>query len=131
MVSRWPVVLSVPVDASDREADGVLTKATVERVFAQARRAYFERCKTVNASTVEVRATSIRQGEAAAGDDVTVSVSVTEVFPDRFTMTARIRPVDGDGIAATAWCALSPAGGVPTAMRDEFIALAHAAARTH
>jgi hypothetical protein len=67
-------------------------------------------------------------------DGVTVSVGVVEVFPDRFTMLARVRPVgpaDGDGLAASASCSLSPGGAVPTAMRDEFIALAHAAAHFH
>ncbi|MGQ0802507.1 MAG: hypothetical protein ACT4PI_01400 [Actinomycetota bacterium] len=58
-------------------------------------------------------------------------MSVVEVFADRFTMEARMRPRDRDGIAATAWCSLSPGGEVPTAMRDEFIALAHAAPHVH
>lgn len=131
MVSRWPVVLSLPVAASVRDGDGRLTNAAVERLFGQARVAYFERCTTVDASTLEVRKSSTQPGEAAAGDGVTVSVNVTEVFPDSFTMTARIRPREGDGIAATAWCSLTPSGEVPRAMRDEFIALAHAAAYTH
>ena len=61
----------------------------------------------------------------------TVSVAVVEVYPDRFTMTARLRPRDDDGIVATALCPVSPGGEVPTEMRDEFIALAHAATAMH
>jgi hypothetical protein len=132
MVSRWPVLVPLPVVASDRDEDGRLTDAAVERLFGQARAAYFERCATVDGSTLELRGSSAQRGRAAAGDDgVTVSVSVVEVFPDSFIMTARLRPRDGDGIAATAWCSLSPGGEVPTAMRDEFIALAHTATYVH
>jgi acyl-CoA thioesterase FadM len=132
MVSRWPVLVSLPVAASDCDEDGRLTDAAVERFFAQARAAYFERCATVDGSTLELRGSTVQRGTAAAGDDgVTVSVNVVEVFPDSFTMTAMFRPRDGDGIAATAWCSLSPGGEVSTAMRDEFIALAHTATSIH
>jgi hypothetical protein len=65
---------------------------------------------------------------------VTVAVAVVEVYPDSFTMTARIRPAgpaSGDGIAATAWCSLAPRGEVTNAMRDEFIAHAHSARYMH
>jgi hypothetical protein len=60
-----------------------------------------------------------------------VSVNVVEVFPNSFTMAARLRPDDRDGIAATASCTLSPGGEVPKAIRDEFIALAHEAKHIH
>jgi hypothetical protein len=46
-------------------------------------------------------------------------------------MAAMLRPQSTDGVAATAWCSLSPGGEVPTTMRDEFIALAHAARYFH
>src|SRR5262245_51691470 len=108
MVSRWPIVVSLRVAASDCEVNGALTRTAVERLFSQARASYFELCTTVDTSTLQVRATTVQPGQAAAGDRVTVSVNVTEVFPDSFTMTARIRPVKTDGIAATAWCPLSP-----------------------
>ena len=131
MVSRWPVVVTLPVDASDRDADGRLTTAAVERLFARARAAYFDQCAMVDAPTVEVRKITARPGDAAPGDGVTVSVSVVEVLRDSFTMESRIRPADRDGIVATAWCSLSPGGEVSKAMRDEFIALAHAASHIH
>ena len=131
MVSRWPVLLSFPVAHADCDDDGRMTEAAVERAFALARATYFERCTTVDASTLEITSSAVQPGNAPAHGHVTVSVNVTEVFPDRFTMIARLRPGVGDGIAATAWCSLSPGGMVPTAMRDEFIALAHAAAHIH
>jgi acyl-CoA thioesterase FadM len=131
MVSRWPVVVTLPVDASDCDANGRLTHAAVERLFARACSAYFDRCATVDASMVETRKTTAHPGEAAPGDGVTVSVGVVEVLRNSFTMESRIRPADRDGIAATAWASLSPVGEVSKAMRDEFIALAHAASHIH
>jgi acyl-CoA thioesterase FadM len=131
MVSRWPVVVALPVDASDLDADGRLTNAAVEHLFAGARAAYFDRCATVDDSRLEIRKSTARARDAAPGDGVTVSVNVVEVLRDSFTMEARLRPADGDGIAATAWCSLSPGAEVSKAMRDEFIALAHAASHIH
>jgi hypothetical protein len=134
ILSRWPVVVALPVTASDRDADGRLVDTAVERLFAQARATYFERCATVDPSTIEVQSTRVQPGQCATADEVTVSVGVVELFPDTFTMVARIRPVgpaDGDGLAATATCSLAPSGGVSTAMRDEFIGHAHSAAHFH
>jgi hypothetical protein len=135
ILSRWPVLVSLPVAASDCDADGRLVNAAVERLFAEARATYFERCPTVDPSSLELQSSKVDRGLATVtSDGVTVSVGVVEVFPDRFTMLARVRPVgpaDGDGLAATASCSLSPGGEVPNAMRDEFIALAHSAAHIH
>jgi hypothetical protein len=131
MVSRWPVLLSLPVGATDRDEDGRLTDAGVERLFAQARAAYFEQCRTVDASALKIVSCTVQRGRAEVGDGASVSVNVVEVFPDRFTMTAMLRPDAGGDIAATAFCSLSPGGIVSTAMRDEFIALAHAARYVH
>ena len=135
MLSRWPVLVTLPVADVDRDADGRLSDAAVERLFARARAAYFERCACVDAAALELQKTKVQLGGSPPGaDGVTVAVNVVEVFPDRFTMMARLRPVgpaDDDGIAATAWCSLAPGGEVPRAMRDEFIALAHGAAYMH
>jgi hypothetical protein len=137
MVSRWPVVLRLPVEDGDRDADGRLTDGAIARMFAATRAAYFERCHTVAGSQVTLRDLTTTRASAAVDDDgVTVSVSVVEVFPDRFTMNARVRPVgpaEGDGVAGTAWCSVSPGGGgeVTDAMRDELIALAHGATQFH
>jgi hypothetical protein len=135
IVSRWPVVVTLPVTASDRDAAGRLVDGAVERLAAEARSAYFERCATVDPSTIDVRSSRVQTGQCAAtADEVTVSVGVVEVYPETFTILARIRPVgpaDGDGIAATATHSLAPGGGVSTAMRDEFINHAHTAAHIH
>jgi hypothetical protein len=135
ILSRWPVVVALPVTASDRDADGRLLDAAVERLAADARAAYFERCAAVDPSAIDVESVRVQPGQSAVGaDEVTVSVGVVEVYPETFTMLARIRPAapaDGDGLAATATCSLAPRGGVPTAMRDEFIAHAQTAAHFH
>ena len=137
--TRWPVVVSVAVTPADRDADGRLTETAIERLFTEGRAAYFDECSTIDGSTVDVRQTKVQPGRAAVRDDgVTVAVAVVEVFPDSFTMTARVRPDGpsdstgaGEGIAATAWCSVSPGGAVSNAMRDELIAMAHAAKHFH
>ena len=150
IVSRWPVLLSVPLAAGDCGADGRLTDAAVARLFALARDAYFEQCPSVDPAALELLGASQVVGVAldpaalellgashvvgvALDPDSapTISVNVTEVYPDSFRMTAHIRPEAGEGIAADAACVLAPPAGVPDAMRDEFIALAHGARYTH
>lgn len=135
ILTRWPVVVSLAVTPADRDADGRLTAPAIERLFTEGRAAYFDECSTIDGSTVEVRGSTVQPGRAAVSDDgVTVAVAVVEVFPDSFTMTARMRPdgpSDGEGIAATAWCSVSPGGTVSTALRDELIAIAHAAKHFH
>ena len=132
IVSHWPVVVPVTVAAHECDDDGYLTDAGIEHLFAIARAAYFDLCTTVDRDTLGLRGVSIARGEAPVGaGDVTVAVGVTEVFPDSFTMTTRIRARDNYGIAATGMCSIAPAGEVSTAMRDEFIALAHAARHMH
>jgi acyl-CoA thioesterase FadM len=131
MLSRWPVVVALPVLADECDEEGLLTEAAIERLFAAARSAYFQRCASVDESVVELRASTVRRGDSAPGDRVTISVNVVEVYPETFTMDARVRPADRDGIAATGRCSLSPGGQVSDAMRDEFIALAQGARRPH
>jgi acyl-CoA thioesterase FadM len=132
IVSRWPVVITLPVEPGDHDADGYLTDAGTERMFALARERYFDLCRTVDTSTLEVQRSAAARGSATVNaTGVTISVNVTEVYPETFTMSARIRPCDGPGVAADARCSLFPGGGVTNAMRDEFIALAHNARHTH
>ncbi|MGO9559600.1 MAG: hypothetical protein ACLPQS_00290 [Acidimicrobiales bacterium] len=132
MVSRWLVLLRRAITPDDRDDERCLTDSAVQWLSAEARSAYFDLCPHVDESAMELGDTSIDPGrEAMSDDEVTVSTNVVEVFPDRFTMTARIRSCGTSDGAATAWCSLSPAGGVSTEMRDEFIALAHGARHYH
>jgi acyl-CoA thioesterase FadM len=115
IVSRWPVVISVPVLPEDVDADGLMTDGGSGRIFAVARDAYFAKCRTVDASRLEVRSTSMQAGvPVSPKGDVTVSVNVVEVYPETFTMTALVRRGDDGEKAATAWCSLSPGGRCPS-----------------
>ena len=120
------------VAPSDCDDDSRLTDAAVERMFADARREYFSLCSTIDTGALTVRRATVQRGVPIdAADGVTISVNVVEIFPDCFTMHARIRPAHDAGVAADASCTLSPGGEVTKVMRDEFIALAHAARLTH
>jgi methionine aminopeptidase len=130
MVSKWPVLLFLPVASGDRDEEGRLTEAACERMFAAGRAEYFAECRTIDGDAVEIVGAPAPRRTAPVGDEVSISVNVAELFPDRFTMTARIRPAAGDGIAADAVCTVS-AGEVTVAVRDELIAMAHAAPHWH
>jgi acyl-CoA thioesterase FadM len=131
MVSRWPIRIAVAIEPTDLDADARLTADAIERCFAHARAAYFERCESVDIASLRHRGTAGIAREPIPGcERVAIAVNVTEVFTDRFTMAARIRADDG-ALAADARCSMSPGPEVPIAMRDEFIALAHAASYTH
>jgi acyl-CoA thioesterase FadM len=132
IVSRWPVVIPLPLEAGDCDADDRLTEAGAARMFAIARARYFDLCRTVDVATLEVQRLAVARGSAPVhASGVTISVNVTEVYPDTFTMSARIRPADGPGVAADARCSLFPGREVSNEMRDDFIALAHNARYTH
>ena len=132
MVSKWPVLLFLPVHAGDVDRDGSLTDEACARFFAAGRDAYFALSTTVDADQATVVETSPprRSGPVDPGGQVSISVSVTELFPDRFVMAARVRPEVGDAVAADLRCVVS-AGEVTTAMRDDLIAIAHAASHWH
>ena len=132
ILTRWPILLSLPLGPTDRDAAGRLTDSAVGRLFGLARAAYFARCTTFDGAASEVGPVSVQRREAqVSGAKVTISVSVTEVFPDNFTMAARIRPADNGGVAADARCSVSIATGVTNAIRDELIGLAHGASHFH
>jgi acyl-CoA thioesterase FadM len=131
-MTRWPIRLSLPLDPTDRDEEGELTDAGVSRLFGIARNAYFARCTKFDSSATEIGPLSVQRREPrATGAKVTISVGVTEVFPDNFTMAARIRLAEGGGVAADAQCSVSIATGVTDAIRDELIALAHGASHFH
>jgi hypothetical protein len=130
IATRWPVVVPLPVEPGDRDDDGRLTAAGVERLFTRASAEYFALCTTIVASP-ELRRCAVAPGTVPVGAEVTVSVGVVEIYPESFDMDVRIRPAERDGIAASGRCSLAPVGGVSESMRDEFIALAHAARHMH
>lgn len=132
MVSRWPVLISATVSTDDVDGDGMLRAEAVERLFGEARDVYVATCRTLEGREIEVLDVVITAGDTPVEPgEVTVSVSVVEVFADRFTMNGRVRPAAGEGVAADAACSVSPGGPVTHEIRDELIALAHAASHYH
>jgi len=131
IVSRWPVRMTLPIEREDRDADDRLTEAGVERLFAIAAETYFDLCETVGAGRVATAERVTVVGVPVGGDHVTISVGVIEIYPDEFTMEARVRPAEGEGVAARAKYRYTVDGGVGEPMRDEFIALAHTARYTN
>ncbi len=131
VVSRWPALIAATVDPTDVDGEGRLTGAAVERLFGLARTAYFDLCTTVDDGSLDVSACTVVPGVPVACGGVTVSVAVVEIYADRFTMEACVRPAAGEGIAARAKCSLSTEHDVTGENRDEFIALAHAAQHLH
>ena len=130
MLSKWPVLLFLPVGGGDRDEDGRLTAEACERMFAAGRAEYFAACRTIDPGAVEILEAPAPRRTATVADEVSISVNVAELFPDRFTMTARIRPARDDGIAADAVCTVT-AGEVTVEVRDELIAMAHASRHWH
>jgi len=126
MLSRWPVLISVALVETDRDDNRVLTDTAVERAFALARSAYFDRCRTVAQSDTSVVAINAVVDAPVDTNSIDVSVGVVEIYPDRFTMELRARPSAGEGVAARGRCTLALAE-ITDQTRDEFIRLAHGA----
>jgi hypothetical protein len=132
MMSHWPLRMSVPVDADARDADGFLTEEGIAVVFAVVRDAYLEGCATLSNIDVVVADLVVERGSVAAPGGLAVAAAaVNEVFPDHFTMTTRIRPADGPGVAGSARCTVRPDGGVTREIQAELIARAQTARHFH
>ena len=131
MVSRWPVLISSPLESGDVDDHGRLTETAALRLVGEARDAYLARCRTLDGIDLEVERTTVRLGPAAVTDAVTISTSVTEVYEDAFVMATRIRPASGPGVAADATARLTAGAALGAAVRDEMIAMAHAASHFH
>ncbi len=131
MLSKWPVVMTVPLTDPDVETDGTLTEHGAARVFAAAQAEYFDTCVTVAERDVDVQELTVLRRGAQVGLRVSVSVGVVELYDDRMVMRGRIRPADDDGIAADVQAVLATAGPLTKEMRDEFIDRARNARFSH
>jgi acyl-CoA thioesterase FadM len=138
VLTTWGVVLHV-------EVDGVASGERPEpaaRWFAEARRAYFERCPRLeaflHAEEAELRLTAEQVGQAAGpscAGSLRIGVSVIEVRPSSFDMAVRVRTVgdeagrlvDGRCTFVVERCATAERIPIPREVRDEFSALQLAA----
>ena len=145
-VSRWVVMHRHSVTAADLDAHGMVRDDVLSRWIAEARDTYLERCAVFG----ELAA---RTGRVVRSDDraipsgadlggstsVAVSAGAMEVHPTSFTMAFRVRSYgSADDVVLNATSVISlvdPGTGKPCelgdAVRDELIALEHAARHTN
>jgi acyl-CoA thioesterase FadM len=142
LISRWPVLQEHPVGAADLDSGGRVRDERVAGWVAAVQAAYLERCAVLTAlrerSGLALRdeVTHLPSG-ASLGRPVAVVVSagVTEVLPQAFVLAVRLRTDGGErDVAVNArvrlWLedhATGEASAIGDELRDEFIALAHAA----
>lgn len=128
-MSRWVV-------QRDHVLDGVVTEELVSRWVDDACSAYLDLCPLVGRFDVrrEVRALP-PVAILGTPTEVCATASATEVLPDAFTLSVRLRPLGGDrDTPLNATCVVRLADretGEPRPVgddvRDELIALEHAA----
>lgn len=132
VLTTWGVVLDLdPTAGSERGT-------SADDVFAEGRRAYFDRCPRLaallRAEDAELRPAAEhldRIDSPAWTGAVRIGVSVVEIRPSSFTMALRIRrPGDGAGTSTNGRCTLvieRRATGeripIPREVRDEFVAI--------
>jgi acyl-CoA thioesterase FadM len=135
------VARQLPVAAADLDADGLVTGAALERWIVDACDAYLERCTVLRAFQeqaglerklrIGARPDASRLGDATA---VLVSSRATEFLPDALTIAVRVRSADGV-VDTTCTFQLHDAAGsaapLTDEIRDELIALEHAASHTN
>ncbi len=143
LVSRWPVLQEHPVTVEDLDADGVVSDQSVARWVAAARSAYLDRCSLLRrvreGSGLELRDGVVRLppgGSLGRPAAVVVTAGVRELRPSSFVIAVRLRPGGGDrDVAVNAACVMrledlttGEVREIADEVRDEFIALEHAAA---
>jgi len=138
ILSKWVVLQEHAVEVADTSADGAVTDEAVERWLAGARQAYLDRCEHLHQPGLEVRSrlsAPVPGERLGRPESVVVSATAAEVRPASFTISVRVRPIDGEHempLNAT-WTVtlVDPATGeareLGTEVRDELIALEHAA----
>jgi acyl-CoA thioesterase FadM len=135
ILSRWAVVESVAVEATDLDADGRPSDSALDRWSALVRDRYLERCTTLQArltsgaTALEAGAGSVRaSGRLEAGDELTVAATVAELRPSSFDLRVRLRGPGGDivGEGTERLVVVDAATGdraIPEDVRRELIAI--------
>jgi hypothetical protein len=141
LTTRWSVLQEHEVGAADRDAAGAIHDAAVRHWVAAVCAAYLDQCPSLPAraaaGTARLREELLQVPSGATlgrPATVLVSASATEVLPTAFVLAVRVRPVGGDdGVTGNARCVVriedrsGTALPIETAVRDELIALEHAA----
>jgi acyl-CoA thioesterase FadM len=141
-VSKWVVLQRHAVGADDLDAAGAIRNDVVSRWIDDARLAYLECCPVLHETAeqagcvVRSEVRSVPPGaELGAPASINVSAGATEIWPTEFAVEVRLRTLgSADDVACSASCTVSivdPRSGdareLGDAVRDELIALAHAA----
>jgi acyl-CoA thioesterase FadM len=142
ILSKWLVLHEYPVTVDELDAGGTIRDEVVEQWVSAARLAYLDQCPVLRreqartGAVLRDRLASMPRG-ALLGRPATVVVTATasEVRPSSFTISVRLRPIDGDReLPVNASCVIRLADGqtgeareLGTAVRDELIALEHSA----
>jgi len=141
-MTRWVVLQEHPVTPAELDGGGTVSDETVERWVAAARAAYLDRCAVLRQAQersgfVLAYQCGVLPRGALLGrpTDVAVTASASEVRPDSFRISVRLRPGGGDReMPLNASCVISledratgEARDLGTEIRDELIALEHSA----
>ena len=142
VLTRWSVGQDRDVSPEDRGPDGTVTPQALGGWVDAAVQAYLDQCGSLQRQAVDGGLTLTRQPgrlpkSSLLGEptDVLVTASATEVRPAEFVISIRIRPFGGDmDLPLNVTCLVfleDPYSGdkaaLDTAVRDELIALEHAA----
>jgi hypothetical protein len=146
-VSRWVVRQQHRLDGDALTADGLVRDDTVARWVAEACDAYLVHCRVLAEMTARAELTVRKQAGAMPDGEffgrprtVVVSAGVTEFYPTSFTIAVRVRSYgrQDDDVVANVRCVVDledPTTGeaceLGDAVRDELIALEHAARHTN
>ena len=144
-VSRWVVLQDHAVAADDVDANGAVRDDVLAGWITDARNEYLDQCRELRERQRAGLLIRMRDGAVPAGalsgrpTSVTVSAGATEMFPTSFTMAFRVRSYgSADDAVLNLTCTVSledpRTGEAPElgdAVRDELIALEHAARHTN
>jgi hypothetical protein len=141
ILSKWSVLEERIASPEDLDTRGAVRTDVIDGWIDDACQAYLAQCAVLgeireqNALALQCDHPEIAP-ESLSGRPtaVVVSATATEVWPDAFAISVRIRPRDGDSdqaVNVVCEVRLLDAAGAPvelgTAVRDELIALEHAA----
>ena len=139
VMTRWSIGLDRQVGPDDLDPEGYVTAETLGRWLAEAVEAYLAQCHELHrhaAGYTLVRRPGRQPRASLLGRpaEVLITASATEIRPTEFFVSIRVRPYGGDidlPLNVTCRVSIEDHSGEPielgTAVRDELIALEHAA----
>jgi hypothetical protein len=139
VMTRWSIGLDRRVETSDLDPEGYVAAETLGRWLADAVEAYLAQCRELHRHATGytlVRRPGRQPRASLLGrpSEVLVTASATEIRPTEFFISVRVRPYGGDiDLPLNVTCRVSIEDHneaqieLGTAVRDELIALEHAA----